>query len=376
MPVSAISDPEAVRIVIAGGGTGGHLYPGLALAEAIQRQAPGSRIVFMGTPRGLEARVVPREGYELVLLPVRGLLRKVTLENLLFPFRLLWSVIRSMLFFRRFRPQLVIGTGGYVSGPALIAAQLMRIPTVIQEQNSYPGLVNRWLGKHATAVFLAFESARRYFPKSNRVFVEGNPVRGLSRDVNRDEAYRRFGLKPDVKTVLIFGGSQGARKLNEIVGRMLSDTDFVKNKQILWITGPKWFEAWRHYHQTQHGRIRVLDYCHNMHEAYAVADLAVCRAGALTIAELTIWGIPAIYVPFPFATADHQTQNARAVADAGGGLVLPESELSEAKLAKTIESVLQDDEKLHAMAEAARRLGRPEAADRIAEKCLQWIRKP
>ncbi len=373
MPAGDISKSGEPRVVIAGGGTGGHLYPGLAIAEAIRRRAEKAKIVFMGTPRGIETRVVPKEGYELVLLPVRGLLRKLTFENVLFPFRLLWSVIRSVLFFRRFRPQLIIGTGGYVSGPALIAAKLMGIPAVIQEQNSYPGLVSRWLGRYVTAVFIAFENARRYFPGQEQIFVEGNPVRSVDLQVTKEEAYQHFQLKPDRKTVLIFGGSQGARKLNEIVGRMLTNPDFLQNKQILWITGSNWYERWRHFNENQGRRICVLDYCHNMHQAYAITDLAVCRAGALTIAELTIWGIPAIYVPFPFATADHQTQNARAVAEAGGGLVIPESELTAEGLAQTIDSLLQDEPRLRSMAGAARKRGRPEAADRIAQKCLELI---
>ena len=362
-------------MVFAGGGTGGHLYPALAIAEAIKKQHREADILFLGTSRGVEANIVPEAGYELYLLPVQGLVRRLTWKNLLFPIRLLQSIVKCMKLYRHFDPHLVVGTGGYVSGPALLAALWMRIPCVIQEQNSYPGLVNRVLGRFVRAVFLTYEDSRRYFRRQSRLYVYGNPVRqsvALCRDRS---SYEKFGFQRQRKTVLIFGGSQGARRLNEVVAETLTRLVKTKDWQFLWITGPRWYDRWLEYNGLGEGRIRVIPYLSDMSEAYAITDLAICRAGATTIAELTLCGIPAIYVPFPFATADHQSKNAESVVRAGGGLLIQERDLTADSLCKSLEHVLRNENLLNKMRRAARALARPEAASHIARTCLNIIRQ-
>ncbi len=362
-----------LRVVIAGGGTGGHLYPGIAIAAALLQREKEARVVFMGTKRGLEARVIPEQGYELVLLPVRGLQRRLSLQNLAFPFLLAAAVWRCLRYYRRFRPHLVIGTGGYVSGPALLAALMARIPCAIQEQNSYPGLVNRKLGRRVNAVFATFEASRQYFAGQPNFFVLGTPVRPSLRRIERTAALEKFGLSPGRKTLLVFGGSQGAHRLNEVVGEFIENWTDWDALQVIWLTGREWFARWRHFNDEAQRRVRVIDFLAEMHFAYSAADLALCRSGATTIAELTLFGLPAVFIPFPFATADHQTVNAKTVAEAGGGRWIPEPELNAGRLAETVREILADEELRRRMAVAMRKLAHPQAAEEIVAHCLEII---
>jgi UDP-N-acetylglucosamine--N-acetylmuramyl-(pentapeptide) pyrophosphoryl-undecaprenol N-acetylglucosamine transferase len=364
-----------LRIVIAGGGTGGHLYPGLALADTFRAIRPETEIVFIGTKQGLEARVVPESGYQLVFIPVRGLLRKITLQNLLFPFRLAISILKCLRFFRQFRPHLMIGTGGFTSGPALMAAKIMRIPRVIEEQNSYPGVANRRVGQKVDAVFLTFENAKKYFTGQKNIFVYGNPIRSALGGFSRRESCRYFGLDERKKTVLIFGGSQGAKRLNEIVHDALSDLLKLQSVQVIWIVGPSWFEHWKNSKIAAAKNLKILPYVEAMGKAFAVTDLAVCRAGATTISELVTCGIPAIYVPFPFATGDHQTANAKAVVEVGGGELIHQKELTAEVLLERLKPLILDDTKLGEMSRAAKKLSMQDAAERIAKKCLEIVQE-
>lgn len=364
---------EPLRIVIAGGGTGGHLYPGLALADRFRELRPGSQIVFVGTARGLEARVVVSAGFELLLVPVRGLHRRLSWQNLQFPFRLAVSIFLCWRYMRRFRPHLVIGTGGYASGPALAAARLLGIRRVIQEQNSYPGLVNRRVGHRVDAVFLTFEASKKYFPKQKNLFVFGNPMRAELGNIPRPEAAAHFDLEPARKTLLIFGGSQGARKLNEIVGQALPELVQRMGVQVIWAVGPDEYASWQQSPLRQLPGVRIYPFIEAMEKAYSAADLAICRAGATTIAELATCGLPAVYVPFPHATADHQTANARAMAELGGGLMIPEAELTAGRLNDTVVSLLGDPLRLRQMAGAARRMSMGQAATKIVQQCLRLI---
>ena len=362
-----------MRVVIAGGGTGGHLYPGLALAQAVLRRHPEADILFIGTERGLESRVVPAHGFALYTLSIRGLQRSLSMQNLLFPFRLAGSFVKSVLKLLAFKPDLVIGTGGYVAGPPLFAAKLLRIPAVIQEQNSYPGLVNRLLGKRVDAVFLTFAAARPFFAGQKNIFITGNPVLMGRAQKSREQSCQELGFDPARKTLLVFGGSQGAKRINEIVAGALAQIFQLDDVQIIWIVGPAWQKTWQHLEAEHGGRLRVLGYVDDMASVYNLTDLAVCRAGAMTISELTLFGIPAIYIPLPGATADHQTANARAVVAAGGGLMAAQSELSAEKLAALVTAVLTDEKKLQALAQGARELARPNAAEEIISRCEKVV---
>ncbi|MDZ7266192.1 MAG: undecaprenyldiphospho-muramoylpentapeptide beta-N-acetylglucosaminyltransferase [candidate division KSB1 bacterium] len=370
-----MADSEPLRLVFAGGGTGGHLYPALALAEAFARQWPQVQTLFIGSAHGLESRVVPPLGHRLELIPVRGLLRKLTWSNLLVPVYLLQSVQRCRRLFRQFQPHLVIGTGGYVSGPALLAAWLRGTKFVIQEQNNYPGLVNRLLGRRAHAVFLSFEESRKYFPRQERVYVVGNPVRRQLRERTpslRAAAARAWQLDAALTTLLVFGGSQGARRINQVMAELLPQLTGIDGLQVLWATGPAHFEQLAPL-AAHTPRLRLVPYIEDMSLAYALADFVLCRAGASTIFELAACGLPAVLIPFPFATADHQTFNARAMVQAGAAVMIPERELRMETLLQTLRTLALDAGRRAEMAAAARRMARPHAADDIVALCLQLL---
>ncbi len=371
-----MSKVAALRLVLAGGGTGGHLYPAVAIAEAFAKRSAKCEFMFIGTSQGLEARVIPQLGYRLELVPVRGLLRKFTLSNLLVPIRLLQSVLRCMKLFRAFQPDLVIGTGGYVSGPALLAAWLSRRKFVIQEQNNFPGLVNRQLGNRAEAVFLSFAESREFFSKQKNIHVVGNPVRAnLQTRTNEQRAVaaRKWNLETNRTTLLVFGGSQGARRINELMLELLPRLRAIESLQILWGVGPSHFDKIAP-HVRQYARVAVVPYLDDMNLAYALADFVVCRAGASTIFELLLCALPAILIPFPFATADHQTFNARALERAGAARLLVEKELRAEELFEAIRSLAADASLRMQMSEAARMLARPYAAEEIVEECSRLLR--
>lgn len=363
---------ETLRVIFAGGGTGGHLYPAIAIAEAFQRRVQKFDCLFIGTSRGLEARVVPQLGHRLELVPVRGLLRKVTLSNLLVPFYLMKSIWQCLRLFKTFDPHLVVGTGGYVSGPALLAAWLSKRQFVVQEQNSFPGLVNRWWGERAAAAFLSFEESKKFFRRQEHLRVVGNPVRASLALGDRQAAAGRWNLRPDRPTLLIFGGSQGARRINELVLEILPQLAALTSFQVLWAAGPAHFEKIAP-HAANMPNLKIVPYFDDMASAYTLADFVLCRAGASTIFELTNCGLPSILVPFPFATADHQTFNARALEEAGAARLLVEKELTAEKLLNAIRELATQPELRQQMAAAAKKLARPRAAEEIVEVCLSLV---
>jgi UDP-N-acetylglucosamine--N-acetylmuramyl-(pentapeptide) pyrophosphoryl-undecaprenol N-acetylglucosamine transferase len=362
---------NSLRVVFAGGGTGGHLYPAIAIAEAFQRRAQNFKCVFVGTMRGIEARVIPQLGYRLELVPVRGLLRKLRLRNLLVPVYLLKSLWQCLRLFKAFKPHLIIGTGGYVSGPALLAAWLSGRKFVVQEQNSFPGLVNRWWGERAEIVFLSFVESKKFFRKQEHLRVVGNPVRADLAGGNRKTAAAQWNLKPDRVTLLVFGGSQGARRINELILEILPKLSAIENFQILWATGPQ--NSDQIAPNAASSNVKIVPYIDDMASAYALADFVLCRSGASTIFELTNCGLPSLLVPFPFATADHQTFNARALEEAGAARLLVEKELSAEKLFGNIRDLATQSEVRQKMAAAAKRLAHPRTAEEIVEICLSLV---
>jgi UDP-N-acetylglucosamine--N-acetylmuramyl-(pentapeptide) pyrophosphoryl-undecaprenol N-acetylglucosamine transferase len=364
---------DTLRVVFAGGGTGGHLYPAIAMVQAFQKRVKNFSCMFIGTARGLEARVIPQLGYRLELVPVRGFLRKLSPGNFLVPIYLWQSVWKCRRLFKNFQPQLIIGTGGYVSGPALLAARMNGRKFVVQEQNNFPGLVNRWLGNHAAAVFLSFEESTKFFHRKENLHVVGNPVRTDLNAGSRQSAAAKWNLKTDWTTLLIFGGSQGARRINELVLEILPELRGLKNFQILWGTGPQHFDTIATAVKDM-PNVKLLAYIDDMASAYAIADFVLCRAGATTIFELTLCGLPSILIPFPFATADHQTFNARALEKAGAAKVLIEKEMTSANLLNAIRELATQPEGRRKMSEAAKKLARPKAAEEIVEICLSLVR--
>ena len=365
----ATKNTREFKVVFAGGGTGGHLYPAIALAEAFQKRDIKFSCVFIGTTYGIEARVAPQLGYTLHLIWMRGLLRKLTLANLLFPVRLLVSTMQCARLFGKFKPHVVIGTGGYVSGPALMAARWRKIPHVVQEQNSFPGLATRTSSKKAAAVFLTFEESRKFFPKSANVKVVGNPVRGSLQKAACEEAMREWNLNAKSTTLFAFGGSQGARRINQIILEILPKLREIKSLQILWATGPASFDEIRNQCKG-YPSVRAVPYIEKMSLAYAAADFVICRSGASTLAELALCGLPSILIPFPFATADHQTFNAAAVESAGAAMMIHEKDLNAEVLLKKIHELMDSPQQRKKMAAAAKSLAKPRAADDIVDYCL------
>jgi UDP-N-acetylglucosamine--N-acetylmuramyl-(pentapeptide) pyrophosphoryl-undecaprenol N-acetylglucosamine transferase len=362
---------KPLHILFAGGGTGGHLFPALAVAEELQRIRPGTRISFAGTADRIESRVVPRLGYGFTPIWISGFRRRLSLQTVLFPVKLAVSLIQSAALLRRLRPQAVVGTGGYVCGPVVYTASVMGIPTVIQEQNSYPGVTTRLLASRAGRVYITFEETRKHLPRAREVVVSGNPTRGAVGEAGRKEGHAFFGTDPEKPTLLVFGGSLGARSINEAVTGMLPELG-AAGVQVLWQTGEQEYERVM---QERKGpetgpMVTVLRFIDRMDLAYAAADLVLCRAGATTLAELTRAGLPSVLVPYPHAAADHQTSNARAMVDGGASLMIRDGELRE-QLPAVLRGLLHDTERRREMGSRARALGRPEAANTIARGVIQ-----
>jgi UDP-N-acetylglucosamine--N-acetylmuramyl-(pentapeptide) pyrophosphoryl-undecaprenol N-acetylglucosamine transferase len=358
-----------MRLLVAGGGTGGHLFPGLALAEEVKTRHPRNDVLFVGSARGLEAKVVPKSGFPLALIDVGPLKGQGVLGLLRGLVRLPRALRQSMHVLRKFDPDVVVGVGGYASGPAVLAAALLGIPTAVQEQNALPGATNRALGRIARAVFISFEEARPFFP-ARTTHLLGNPIRRAFLD-----NYLHTKTPGERLSILVTGGSQGARGLNSRVADAveLLAPALGPRLRILHQTGTKDLDSVqiRYAKLAQTGiELSAAAFIDDMAKAYAEADLLVCRAGATTIAELTVCKKPAILVPFPFAADDHQTVNARSLVQAGAALLLKEAELTGESLAAELRALEGDRSRLVRMSRASGLLGRPEAAREIADVCV------
>ncbi|MCL6589423.1 MAG: undecaprenyldiphospho-muramoylpentapeptide beta-N-acetylglucosaminyltransferase [Firmicutes bacterium] len=371
-----------MRIIITGGGTGGHIYPAITIAREFFRQKPDTQILFVGARRGLESELVPKEGFELITLNLEGIPRRFT-----------WKIFKSLALalkglgdalkiIKRFQPDLVIGTGGYVCAPMLTAAILRGIPTAIQEQNAFPGATNRILGKLAGKVFLAYAEARKYFPRQ-KALVYGNPVRSAGfLDTARAVSEQKLKLKPGRTNLLVFGGSQSARRINltvlAILERLLAE---FPRLQIMIMTGFKEYDSIQaavdRLPLTGEARTRLFltPYFYNMAEAYSVADLVLARAGAISLAEITCFGIPALLVPYPFATNNHQLFNARVLEKGGAARVILEADLTPESLWRELATLLADQALRSRMGAASRALSKPQAAEMIVKELLNYRSK-
>jgi UDP-N-acetylglucosamine--N-acetylmuramyl-(pentapeptide) pyrophosphoryl-undecaprenol N-acetylglucosamine transferase len=358
-------------VLIAGGGTGGHLMPALAIADALMEHAPGLEPVLIGAVRGVEARILPTRDFRFHLLPSEPIYRRTWWKNFRWPFvagRLLRAVSRV---FETEQPAAVLGTGGYASGPVVWWAARHRIPTAIQEQNAYPGLATRWLSRRVRHVYLGLPEARRLlrFGRSTEVFDTGNPIVPPSLQ-RRSSARTKFGLDGRRPVLLVTGGSQGALALNTAIAAWL-DAGGPNGAELIWVTGRSSFDQFSRYHRPP--RVHVVDFLDPMADAYAVADLVVSRAGMITVAELCAWGLPSILVPLPTAAADHQSHNARVLAEAGASLLLPQSALTPERLREVTEDLLGDALRRKQMAERALARGRPHSAREIVSKLLTLV---
>jgi len=362
---------ETLTVLFAGGGTGGHLFPALALAEEIKRRIPAAEITFVGTSRGIETQVLPAQGYKLVRIWIRGFKRRLSLGNLIFPLMLITSLIQSLALIIKSKPDVVIGTGGYVSGPVVLMAALLGVPTLIQEQNSYPGFSTRLLSRWVDRVHLSFEESRRYFKHQNKLRVSGNPTRSELRSIPREEALKKFNLSPDRITLLVFGGSQGATRINQALLGILDKLMRGEKLQLIWATGQKDFEEVKAACRRYGERVYVRPFIDDMASAYAACDLALCRSGATTVAELTRCGVPALLVPYPYAAAGHQEYNARTLAAKGAAVMILDRDLGTKRFENTLMGLLGDDQKRERMRIKSSELGKPEAAKRVVDDVLE-----
>ncbi|MGB5243107.1 MAG: undecaprenyldiphospho-muramoylpentapeptide beta-N-acetylglucosaminyltransferase [Lutimonas sp.] len=320
---------RSIKVIMSGGGTGGHIYPAISIADEIKRRNPNAEILFVGAKNRMEMEKVPQAGYKIIGLDIVGIQRSMSLKNLSIPYKLLGSLREAHKIMKEQKPDVVIGTGGFASGPTLFIANKNRIPTVIQEQNSYPGITNKWLSKKAKKIFVAYDGLEVFFPKES-IIKTGNPVRQdlISIEGKREEAIDFFGLDPLKKTLVIIGGSLGSGKINETVNEHLDDL-LKSDLQILWQTGNYYFEKYKH--QGQKKNVQTLSFIKRMDLLYAAADFIVSRAGAGTISELCIVGKPVIFIPSPNVAEDHQTKNALALVKEDAAIMLKENELERFK---------------------------------------------
>lgn len=367
-----------MRVILSGGGTGGHVYPALTIAEQIKALRPDAEIIFVGTRDGLESDIIPRYGYKLEFIDVAGFKRSLSLDTVRSGIKLVRGLHDAYKLINKLKPDLVIGTGGYVCGPIVLLAALKGIATCIQEQNAMPGATNKILSRYVKKVFLGYSEAEKYFNGSSKKVFTGNPIRSEIMQIKHSDAISELGLDSSKKTILVSGGSRGARSINNALKYVERELSGRSDVQVLHATGEANYEEYMA-EMKQGGELEdniiIRPYLHNMPVALAAADLAVFRAGAVGLAELVAKGVPAILVPYPYATANHQEFNARAVEAAGAGRVILDKELTGEKLLEEIEKLLIDDANLQAMKKAAKKLGKPDAASEIAQQALSLVKK-
>jgi UDP-N-acetylglucosamine--N-acetylmuramyl-(pentapeptide) pyrophosphoryl-undecaprenol N-acetylglucosamine transferase len=364
-----------MRYLIAGGGTGGHIYPAVSIAKALQSLDPQADILYVGTAHGQEATTVPREGLPFTTISSAGIINLGLAQKLKGGLKAAKGVLDSLGHIRRFKPDVVLGTGGFVSGPVLLAARLAGRPVVIQEQNAFPGVTNRIAARWARAVFVPYEEAKPYFPPKARLRHLGNPVRPEVGAATREAGRKAFGYTEQDRVLVVMGGSGGGRDFHRAVvaaNKLLLEQ--MPGLKILHITGARYLEQVKEQYGGQPDGVAIVPYLHNMPEAYAAADAGVFRAGALTLAEIQVRGLPSVLIPSPNVTHNHQEWNARTLERRGAALVVRESEMSAERLAGALKTALADQERRAAMAQALQEIAQPDAVLRIAEAIMAIAR--
>lgn len=358
------------KFILSGGGTGGHIYPAIAIANELKSRFPDADILFVGAKDKMEMQKVPQAGYPIQGLWIAGLQRRLTFDNALFPVKLLSSLLKSRQIIKQFKPDVVIGTGGFASGPLLQMANSAGIPTVIQEQNSYPGITNKLLSKKANAICVAYEKLERFFPKE-KIVLTGNPVRQDLIEVQskRAEGLAHYNLDPNKKTILILGGSLGARRINQLIEKEL-EFFASQNVQLLWQCGKFYLDEYQKFNSEN---VQVMAFIERMDLVYAAADVVISRAGASSVSELCIVGKPVIFIPSPNVAEDHQTKNAKSVADKNGAILIRESEL-DSNFESTFSDLITDEKKQNELSQNINNLALPNATKAIVEEILKLIK--
>lgn len=367
---TAKSQKPTAKILMSGGGSGGHVFPAIAIADALKKLMPDAEFLFIGANDKIEMEAVPKAGYKIVGLPIIGLYRSLSFRTMQFPFKLVASLVKAWSIVSEFKPDFAIGTAGYASGAALKIANLKGIPTFLQEQNAYPGITNKMLGKDAKKIYVAFETLDKFFAK-DKLVLTGNPLRANVNieNVNREEAFKHFGLNPNKKTIFLTGGSLGARTLNQAMEASLEKFE-KEDIQLLWQCG-KVYEA--QYAQFTSENVKVLAFIDRMDFAYAMADVLITRAGAGTISELALLGKPSIMVPSPNVAEDHQTKNVMALVDKNASILVKDKDAIEV-LANEAIALLNNEEKKKKLGENIKQLAKPNAADEIAKHILKEMK--
>lgn len=354
------------RFIISGGGTGGHIFPAIAIADELKRRLPDAEILFVGAKDRMEMQKVPQAGYPIEGLWISGLQRKLSWQNLLFPLKFISSLLKSRSIIKHFKPDAVIGTGGFASGAVVKVAGQMGIPTFIQEQNSYAGITNKMLAKNAHKICVAYDAMEQFFPKE-KIVKTGNPIRDglLNIGEYRSEGLSYFHLDSERKTLLVLGGSLGARRINQLIEQQLPLFEQL-GVQVLWQCGKLYYEEYKKYNSEQ---VRVLAFIDRMELAYAAADVIISRAGASSVSELCVVGKPVIFIPSPNVAEDHQTKNARAIADKQAAILLRESELNE-QFANTFSKLIANEAQQEALSAHIKALAQPNATKDIVNLIL------
>ena len=359
------------RIIIAGGGTGGHLFPAIAIGEEIKDRFPNAEIHFIGSKFGLESKVFPVKDLLHTLLPISGLQRSFNISNILknitLPFKIFKSLFKVNSLYKEFKPSLVIGTGGYASAIPLMVAQLKnpKITIILQEQNSFPGLTTRWFSKNADLICSSFDISKEI--NNERIVTTGNPIRNNIINGDKKLAINEFQLSIKKRTIFIFGGSQGSRFLNDSLSKIIKKINF-KNIQILWQTGDKDYQK---YKNLSNKNLRVVPFINDMASAYSLSDLVVCRSGALTLSEITACGKPSILIPFAAAAGNHQFKNAETLSKKGASILIEEKDLNSKTLLLNINNLINNEDRLKSMSKASKSLGNPEATKMIVEQVIK-----
>ncbi|GGE16135.1 undecaprenyldiphospho-muramoylpentapeptide beta-N-acetylglucosaminyltransferase [Psychroflexus salis] len=360
---------KKLKVILSGGGTGGHIFPAIAIAQEIMHRYPDSEILFVGANNRMEMQKVPQAGFKIIGLWIAGIQRKLTLSNLLFPIKLISSLLKARKIISQFKPDIAIGTGGFASGPLLKAATQKGIPSLIQEQNSYAGITNKWVAQKVNAICVAYPNMERYFPKEKIIFT-GNPIR---RDVlqlsgNASDAKKIFNFNSTQKVLLVIGGSLGSKRINELVSANLNF--FKKNDvQVLWQTGKFYFETYQNLNSES---VCVVEFIQKMNEAYTAADFIISRAGAGSVSELCVVAKPVIFIPSPNVAEDHQTKNAHAIEEQNAAISIAEKNL-EKEFQTQFLDILKNEQKQNSLANNIKKLAKPEATSAIVDEVEKII---
>ena len=359
------------KFIISGGGTGGHIYPAIAIANELKNRFPDAEFLFVGAKDRMEMEKVPQAGFKIIGLWISGLQRSLSLQNLAFPLKLVSSLRKSQKILKEFKPDVAIGTGGYASAPLLRMASLRNIPCLIQEQNSHAGITNKWLSGKVQKICVAYEGMQQFFP-SEKIKLTGNPVRQDLLDISskKEAAVSFFNLKKDKKTLLVLGGSLGARRINQLIEKSLPF--FEKNKlQVIWQCGKYYEET---YKNKGTRTVQVHPFLNRMDLAYAAADFIISRAGALSVSELCLVGKPVVFIPSPNVSEDHQTKNAMAISEKNAALLFRESEL-DSRFESDFSELIASEEKQKTLSENIKKLAKPNATIDIVEEIEKLLRK-